>query len=230
MKKFMRSGMTVRIRGEERTEGPVLWVLLAESEEEKTAGQYRKDCVLITVTGFEWNRDLSPWPARKIFPQGEDFGGRAGQFLRFLEEDLVPETEKYLRFAVEERGILGYSMAGLFAVSAMYQTSLFTGVASVSGSLWFDGWKEYAMSHPMKRHPCIYLSLGRKERCTRNPRMALVEEHTDALARYWGKSCSLVYEKNAGGHFTEYEKRMSRGMEELIRLMKKNEKTVALNL
>ena len=36
-------------------------------------------------------------------------------------------------------GIAGYSLAGLFALYALYKTDAFTRVASMSGSLWFPG-------------------------------------------------------------------------------------------
>lgn len=36
-------------------------------------------------------------------------------------------------------GIAGYSLAGLFALYALYKTDVFTRVASMSGSLWFPG-------------------------------------------------------------------------------------------
>ena len=59
------------------------------------------------------------------------------------------------------RGIAGYSLAGLFAVYALYRTDVFARAASVSGSLWFPGFREYVFSHtPLCRPDCVYFSLG----------------------------------------------------------------------
>lgn len=57
-------------------------------------------------------------------------------------------------------GITGYSLAGLFAVYAIYRTDVFSG-GCMSGSVWFPGFKEYIFSRELKRRPdCIYFSLG----------------------------------------------------------------------
>ena len=134
---------------------------------------------LLTGTGIS-----RPWPAPKVFSRGEDFQGQAEAFLEVLTRELLPEAEAFLGFMVADRGILGYSMAGLFAVYAMYQTPLFRRVGSVSGSLWFDGWVEYAKTHPVQGRPCIYLSVGMQERNARNPRMAAVQKCTEELAEW----------------------------------------------
>lgn len=68
------------------------------------------------------------------------------------------------------RGIIGYSLAGLFALYAIYQTDTFSRVGSMFGSLWFPGMKEYILIHEPKCWPdCMYFSLGDKERKTHKP-------------------------------------------------------------
>ena len=220
VRELKKGPLTVRIRDDGTGKvKPVLWLPVSGKEERALTDVWGKAdgrCALITLTGFDWNRDLSPWPAPKVFSRGEDFQGKAEAFLEVLTRELLPEAEASLGFPVADRGILGYSMAGLFAVYAMYQTPLFRRVGSVSGSLWFDGWVEYAKTHPVQGRPCIYLSVGMQERNARNPRMAAVQKCTEELAEWWRKSCSLIYEKNPGGHFSEPEKRMRRAMEALL--------------
>lgn len=76
----------------------------------------------------------------------------------------MPKAEKELPQAPEWRGIAGYSLAGLFALYAIYQTDVFTRVGCISGSLWFPGFLEYVFTHESKRRPgCLYFSLGDKE-------------------------------------------------------------------
>ncbi len=62
-----------------------------------------------------------------------------------LTQRIVPLTENHLGYAPEFRGIAGYSLAGLFALWAVYQTGLFDRAASVSGSLWFDGFLTFCV-------------------------------------------------------------------------------------
>lgn len=220
LRELKKDSVTVKIwddgSGQEK---PVLWLPVSAEEEKTLADTVRQAngrCALITVTGFDWNRDLSPWPAPKVFARGEDFQGRAKEFLDFLIRELLPEAEGSLGFPVRDRGLLGYSMAGLFAVYAMYQTSLFQRVGSVSGSLWFDGWVRYAKTHSVQGHPCIYLSLGKQERSARNPRMAAVKDCTEELTDWWNERFPVIYEINPGGHFAEPEKRMRRAVESLL--------------
>ncbi|MDY2610537.1 MAG: alpha/beta hydrolase-fold protein [Oscillospiraceae bacterium] len=62
--------------------------------------------------------------------------------MRLLTEKLIPAAEKEINEVPRWRGIAGYSLAGLFALYAIYQTDLFSRVGSMSGSLGFPGIKE----------------------------------------------------------------------------------------
>lgn len=174
--------------------------------------QLKNHCTLICVSGMNWNRQLSPWPS-------EDFGGEASAFLQILLERLLPLAENTLPFPVTDRGIAGYSLAGLFALYTLYQTPLFHRIGSVSGSLWFENFTDYAMSHQViPLHPVIYLSLGSKEHRTPHPRMRTVKENTLRLTEFLQKQYPLVYETNPGGHFTNPAGRMAKAIDTLLSL------------
>ena len=96
---------------------------------------------LVCIEGADWDRDLSPWPAEKVFRGGGDFSGGAEDFLHTLLTKIVPAAEADLSSAW--RGLFGYSLAGLFSLWATTKTDAFTRCASVSGSLWFDGFTAY---------------------------------------------------------------------------------------
>jgi len=82
--------------------------------------------------------------------------------------------------------IAGYSLAGLFALYALYHTDVFECAASISGSLWFPDFKEYVFSHEMRRKPeKLYLSLGDKEARTRNQYLKVVRENTENIAGHF---------------------------------------------
>lgn len=124
---------------------------------------------LVAISDLDWNHDMAPWDRPAAFKNGEPFIGGADDYLRLLVEEIMPRAEKELSGPPAWRGIAGYSLAGLFALYAIYRTDVFSRVGCMSGSLWFPGFKEYVFSHEPKRRPdCIYFSLGNKEAKTRN--------------------------------------------------------------
>ena len=134
---------------------------------------------LVCIEGVDWDRDLSPWAAKKVFRGGEDFSGEANAFLQTLLTELIPAAEAGLSPAW--RAVFGYSLAGLFSLWAMTQTDVFARCASVSGSLWFDGFVDYLAAHPLLGAPeRVYLSLGDREEQAKNPRMQRVRTATEA--------------------------------------------------
>lgn len=99
------------------------------------------DFRLIAVKVDSWNHDLSPWKADAVFGNN-NFGDGARDTLNEimnLTEDL---SKTYY--------IGGYSLAGLFALWAAYQTDIFAGVAAASPSMWFPGFLEYMRTHDIR--------------------------------------------------------------------------------
>ena len=88
------------------------------------------DFHLIAVRVQNWNRDLSPWPAPAVFGK-EGFGNGAADMLNEVLKICTNQEKTYF--------IGGYSLAGLFALWAAYQTDVFKGVAAASPSMWFPG-------------------------------------------------------------------------------------------
>ncbi len=168
---------------------------------------------VVSVEVPDWNRDLSPWKAERVFRKGDDFAGGAEEFLRELL-DIVPEAEKTLGFAPKFRGIAGYSLAGLFAVWALYRTDLFDRAASMSGSLWFDGFAEFLEERTLSKVPeKVHLSVGEREKQTKNVRMAQVEACTRQTAEMFRRyGTNVQFELNPGGHFDEVPGRIERGL------------------
>ena len=171
---------------------------------------------LAAISGVDWNRELSPWPAPRVLRNGADFGGEGPAFLDTLTGQIVPLAETQLGFAHASRAVAGYSLAGLFALWLVFQTDMFERAASVSGSLWFDGFmdlmKSSALPNGLRR---IYLSLGSREKNARNQRMAAVEDCTRRAAellREW--NIPVVFEMNQGGHFQDIPGRIARGIKE----------------
>lgn len=170
---------------------------------------------LAAIDGLDWDRDLSPWPAPKAFKGGRDFGGQAQAFLDDLTSTILPAVEAALPVPPTRRLLAGYSLGGLFALWAATRTDVFHRVASLSGSLWFDGFLDYLEATPLS--PAVekvFLSLGDREKNTKNPRMATVEDNTRrALALLTDRGIPAQLELNPGGHFNDVPQRTARGIQ-----------------
>ncbi|HEX2945276.1 MAG TPA: alpha/beta hydrolase-fold protein [Clostridia bacterium] len=171
------------------------------------------DCeafILLAAEPLEWNDDFSPWPAPALSDKSRGFGGCAAAYLEFLSQTVKPylDASFHTRQEPENTAIIGYSLGGLAALLAMYTCPIFGRFASLSGSLWFDGWAGFMESGTLKRTDSrVYISLGKGETRSRNPRMASVGENTMKTAeilktRLFGGG-NLLFRLNEGGHFTD---------------------------
>lgn len=159
------------------------------------------DFHLIAVRVQNWNRDLSPWPAPAVFGK-ESFGNGAAATLDEVLKICTDQEKTYF--------IGGYSLAGLFALWAAYQTDVFKGVAAASPSMWFPGFADYMRENTIHAKS-VYLSLGDKEEKTRNPVMATVGDRIReayGLLREHGINVSLEW--NQGNHFKDADIRTAK--------------------
>lgn len=172
--------------------------------------------VLVAVDKVNWDRELSPWPAPKAFRGGNDFAGGADAYLQELTETIVPAVEGALGFLPPYRVIAGYSLAGLFALYALYRTDMFSRAASVSGSMWYDGFLGFMQEHrPLRLPERVYFSLGDHERVTKNQRLATVEDCTAEgakLMQSYGDGIKTIFELNPGNHFADVSERVAKGL------------------
>ncbi len=148
-----------------------------------------------------WNHDLSPWKAPAVFGN-EPFGDGAADTLAEALRRCADREKKYI--------IGGYSLAGLFALWAAYQTDAFAAAAAASPSVWFPGFAEYITA----RRPyagSVYLSLGDREERTRNPVMSAVGDRIREIHELLrGQGVNTVLEWNPGNHFRDADLRTAR--------------------
>ena len=194
--------------------GPLV-VLLDDRETAEKLRPLLPACSLLAFPAEDWDRDLTPWRAPGLRGKDPEFGGEAAAFLVSLLR-AVAEAEAALPVKPETKLLMGYSLGGLFALWAGTRTDAFPLLASVSGSLWFDGWCGYLAEHPCRAGK-VYLSLGEKEPKARNPRMARVGECTEKTAELLrAAGTEAAMEWNPGGHFNEPEARMAKAARALI--------------
>lgn len=160
----------------------------------------------------DWNGELSPWYGEAVFGKN-DFKGKANLYLKQLEEEIIPEILKQINNEVCYIAVAGYSLAGLFALYSVYKTDLFEKAVSASGSLWYPDFLEYVTDHKMSDSiKQIYLSLGNKEKYTKNQLMSKVEDNTLFIYEHLRKETDVYFEFNEGNHFKDPDKRLAKGI------------------
>lgn len=206
---------TVSLLAEEVSENIVYAVMDREDAEAVWRLLKAPRPALAAISGVDWNRELSPWPAPRAFRDGEDFGGGGPAFLDTLAGQIVPAVETHFGLMPACRTIAGYSLAGLFALWSVFETDLFDQALSVSGSLWFDSFSEFMISHTQHNGvKFVYLSVGDREKNARSPRLAAVEERTRQAAELLRRrGISTAFELNCGGHFNDVPGRIARAIQ-----------------
>ena len=211
--------LTAYLPARHRPDSPTLLVFPDSPAEADALAALLPDYIaLLALPEAHWEHAFTPWRAPKLFAKGADFGGGADETLRQLTEQILPEAERELGLQPQWRGLLGYSLTGLFALYAAYCSGYFQRIASVSGSLWFDGWSDFVATHtPATLPQAMYFSLGDKEAQSRNPRMAAVQTATEAVFTHWQQyACPCTLEINAGGHFDNVPQRLAQAARWLI--------------
>lgn len=168
------------------------------------------DFTLIAFETEHWNDELSPWEASAVFGN-EAFGGNAAETLETLKNSIIPSVENTIG-APERRFIGGYSLSGLFALWSCFESDLWDGAASCSGSLWFPKFGEYIDNRSVPNGR-FYFSLGDKEAKTKNKAMSSVEDITLKIFDKFNKANpNCRFEFTVGGHFKDCSLRLAKGI------------------
>ena len=206
----------------EKADSPLVIFNQFSDEGEAVYQELRKqnvaECNFLSIAIHDWQREMSPWYAPALSKGGEAFSGGADAYLESLRSTILPWAKERIHGKASFIGIAGYSLAGLFALYALYKTDVFTRVAGMSGSLWFPGFKEFCKENTMKILPeKLYLSIGDQESKTRHPILRTMQENTEELLGYFrslGIPCK--YELNRGNHFQDVNLRCAEGILELL--------------
>ncbi|MBR2063342.1 MAG: hypothetical protein IJ971_01450 [Bacteroidales bacterium] len=154
---------------------------------------------IVAISEMDWNNDMTPWKAPAV-KEGE-FGGRASQFLDRLKGDIFFNLESSLQIRNPKRYLIGLSLAGLFSVWAGLMKPLFEGVASISGSFWYDGFAEWILKQEDLNCVRFHVIIGDKEKETKVKRFANIEEDTmKVVETLMLKGAEVAFEMTEGGH------------------------------
>lgn len=216
-------------------EGPIILYITSPNMEGMSerileiAKQKTKDvfdfCELVVS---DWDRYLTPWPVEQGL-KGRSFTGEAQILLDFIEKDVIPKISSKFS-GLRPVCIAGYSLAGLFSLWTVYQSHIFAGAISCSGSLWYPKWDDFIRKNQInyienqQKHTdeftiklqLVYLSLGKKEPKTKHPLMCQVDECTQLQYEQLQMENSLgevTFVWHEGGHFDNVENRVAEAIE-----------------
>lgn len=171
-------------------------------------------CNIVLVTEMDWNGNLTPWAAPGVFKKEKPFGGHSGDFLKGLLGEYFPSIEGALGLHKPDRFLVGVSLSGLFAIWTLFQTDSFKAVASISGSLWYDRFVDWSLKQTLVNSTArIYLSLGDKEKNSKNARIAEVENATGQIVKQLAAcGCEVDYQIIEGTHFSPIVPRLEQAL------------------
>ena len=222
IEKFHAAGKEAALYHAEKADSPLLILNHYEGDGrsvmEAAGWPDSREFNLLCVSNLNWDQEMTPWYCPPVMAKGSSYAGGADAYLQVLVEEILPGALARISGKPAYIGIAGYSLAGLFALYALYRTDVFARAASISGSLWYPDFREYVLSHEMKRKPDkLYLSLGDKEARTRNPYLGQVQKNTEMIAdHYRNAGIDVVWELNPGNHFKDPEKRTARGIRAIL--------------
>lgn len=201
-----------------RADTPLFLTFLSPEESDGLAALIGEQATLVSIDEPNWEHAFTPWQAPAAFKKAPDFSGGADEYLRWLIDTVLPEVTKSFSLQPQWTALIGYSLGGLFAAYSAYYVTPFSRIASVSGSLWFDGWTEFVTQRNLYTLPKkAYFSVGDKEKNTKNPRMSIVEDAIRATQASWQRQgIETTFELNNGGHFEQVPQRMAKAVAYLL--------------
>ncbi len=164
------------------------------------------DTNIVVITGMDWQNVFSPWPAPGVPKGTEDFKGESPEFLKKLQEDVIPKIEQALGIREDaERSLVGVSMSGLFALWQWMVCDTFTNIASLSGSFWYEGFLDWmeSIKIPAKSGKGFFL-LGDKEAKSKVKAFNSVAKNTEEILSLLKKAgIEVEFESVPGDHYSD---------------------------
>ncbi len=177
------------------------------------AASQKYDTNIVVITGMDWQNVFSPWPAPGVPKGTEDFEGKSPEFLKKLQDDVIPQIEKALGITPNvERSLVGVSMSGLFALWQWMVCDTFANIASLSGSFWYEGFMDWMKSIkiPAKTGKGYFL-LGDKESKSKVKAFNSVGENTaEILSLLKNAGIDVEFESVPGDHYSDAIPRLNK--------------------
>ncbi len=182
------------------------------------AASQKYDTNIVVITGMDWQNVFSPWPAPGVPKDTEDFEGKSPEFLKKLQDDVIPQIEKALGFSANiERSLVGVSMSGLFALWQWMVCDTFANIASLSGSFWYEGFMDWMKSIKIpEKTGKGYFLLGDKESKSKVKAFNSVGENTaEILTLLKNTGIDVEFQSVPGDHYSDAIPRLNKAFSAL---------------
>ena len=173
---------------------------------------------IVVITDMDWQNVFSPWPAPGV-PKGDpDFKGESPEFLKLLQNEVIPKIEKTLHVDSDvERDLVGVSMSGLFALWQWMVCDTFKSIASLSGSFWYEGFIDWMrkIQIPHKTGKGFFL-LGDRESHSNVKAFNTVGINTaEIISILKSSGIDTEFESVPGNHFSDPIPRLEKAFDAL---------------
>jgi len=172
------------------------------------------DFTLVNISNINWNDEMTPWKCPPLYKNDTECKGKADDYLLELTNNIIPSIEERINYKPTYYAIAGYSLGGLFAIYSIYKTNIFKKTISASGSLWYPNFLDYVKENePLNKIEKLYISLGDKEKESKNKILSTVEDKTIELVDYFKiQNVNTKFEFNEGNHFRDNYLRIAKGI------------------
>ncbi len=179
---------------------------------EERMEQSGRGLVIVGMYPGDRDADYTPWPAKGFDENYPDFPGRAGDYIRWIDERLLPELSARCTIAdaPERRCIAGYSLSGLLATYLPFISPNFGWSASISGSNWYEGFADYLSAHQPRTDCRFFLSYGRAEGAGKYSMHRDAGECAQAAAAALSRSCGGDHVQLVSDNGKHHNKRTAR--------------------
>ncbi len=123
---------------------------------------------LVSILTPSWNDSLTPWKCEGLFAEDAPFKETLSSILCSLKR-LLPKPNCS---SGQLHSIVALQAIRWQGVSAMrsFNTALFDGLASASGSLWYPGFSKYISANTFAKKPlCLFLPRLKRSKNTQPP-------------------------------------------------------------
>ena len=166
-----------------------------------------------------WNDVLTPWPEPGEAPGFPPFGGKAKEFLELLTSKIIPSIENELGLSANTtRDLMGVSLSGLFALWQWMESDVFHSIACLSGSFWYEGFRNWfeSLKIPGKTGKAYFL-LGKEEPLAHIKAYQTVGINTEMVVeRLKEAGIPVEFEWVPGNHFSKPVHRAQRALQALF--------------
>ncbi|MDE5594534.1 MAG: hypothetical protein K2I89_03045 [Muribaculaceae bacterium] len=183
---------------------------------EPAAQEY--DTTIVVVTGMDWQNVFSPWAAKGVPKGTPDFKGESPQFLKQLQQQVIPSVESLLGISNDAtRTLVGVSMSGLFALWQWMVCDTFANIASLSGSFWYEGFLDWFMNRPVPaKSGKAYFLLGNQESKSKVKAFSSVAENTEQIiSRLSTAGIDVEFQSVPGNHYSDPIPRLAKAFSAL---------------